>query len=119
MPLDCWIASSLLLAMTGRRAPGDRIENCAAPLAGFPAAVDKPCNPRLIEPEPSPASVRQERRQRFLLSRQARIMRRDDSHTWKEIAAQPRIWSEWGPPLAKRAAEVSDWIARLGIESPN
>jgi tagatose-6-phosphate ketose/aldose isomerase len=39
-----------------------------------------------------------------------------DSQTWKEIAAQPRIWSEWGPPLAKHAGDVRDWIARLEIE---
>ena len=44
------------------------------------------------------------------------MTRPDDSQTWKEIAAQPRIWSEWGPPLAKRAAEVRDWIDHLGIE---
>ena len=44
------------------------------------------------------------------------MTRPDDSQTWKEIAAQPRIWSEWGPPLAKHAAEVRDWIAGLGIE---
>ena len=44
------------------------------------------------------------------------MTRPDDSQTWQEIAAQPRIWSEWGPPLAKRAAEIRNWIAALGIE---
>jgi tagatose-6-phosphate ketose/aldose isomerase len=44
------------------------------------------------------------------------MTRPEDSQTWKEIAAQPQIWSQWGPPLAKRAAEIRDWIARLQIE---
>jgi tagatose-6-phosphate ketose/aldose isomerase len=44
------------------------------------------------------------------------MTRSDDSQTWKEIAAQPQIWSEWGPRLAGRAAEVRDWIVRPGIE---
>jgi tagatose-6-phosphate ketose/aldose isomerase len=40
----------------------------------------------------------------------------DDSQTWREIAAQPRIWAAWGRPLARRAAAIREWIVDLGIE---
>lgn len=39
----------------------------------------------------------------------------EDSNTWREIFAQPKIWTEWGPELAERAAEIRRWIADKAI----
>ncbi|MGF9565926.1 SIS domain-containing protein [Neorhizobium sp. JUb45] len=42
-------------------------------------------------------------------------MRPEDSQTWNEIFAQPRIWAEWGPILANQARDISDWIREKQI----
>lgn len=42
-------------------------------------------------------------------------MRPEDSQTWKEIFAQPRIWAEWGTTLATQARDISDWIGEKQI----
>jgi tagatose-6-phosphate ketose/aldose isomerase len=39
------------------------------------------------------------------------MMRPQDSQTWTELFAQPGIWTQWGPELANRAAEIRSWIA--------
>lgn len=42
-------------------------------------------------------------------------MRAQDSQTWNEIFAQPRIWGEWAPILAGKAQEISAWIKEKQI----
>ncbi|MCQ1571631.1 SIS domain-containing protein [Neorhizobium galegae] len=39
----------------------------------------------------------------------------EESRTWNEIFAQPRIWVEWGPVLASQAREISAWIIERQI----
>lgn len=38
-----------------------------------------------------------------------------ESATWREIHAQPEIWSDWATTLADRAAEIRRWIAGEGF----
>jgi fructoselysine-6-P-deglycase FrlB-like protein/predicted NBD/HSP70 family sugar kinase len=38
------------------------------------------------------------------------------SHTWTEIARQPRIWSSVAPALAPQAGAIREWIAARGVE---
>ncbi|MDJ1009106.1 MAG: SIS domain-containing protein [Paracoccaceae bacterium] len=38
------------------------------------------------------------------------------SATWRELHAQPSIWTDWAEPLAAQAGDVAQWVAARGIE---
>lgn len=42
-------------------------------------------------------------------------MRPEESATWSEIFAQPKIWAEWGAELAIKAKEICGWIQEKQI----